>query len=104
MTALDFIAAGVEIDARANVVFGPEGQDELIGAFRVELARRIDVMTRQFPLLRDVPVPVMRMPGVEPARFGACDCCGDTMKPYRGGMCELCQLALMRALTIAGRV
>ena len=104
MTALEFIAAGVEIDPRANVVLGPEDREDLRPLMAAEMSRRIDAFTRQFPLLRDVAVPMVRLPGVDkPPRVGACDCCGDPLMNGRGGMCKLCELALRRALKAAGR-
>lgn len=104
MTALEFVAEGVEIHARDNRVEGPEDRQDLRPLMRAELERRMVVFTKQFPLTKDVPVPVMRMPGVVPCRYGACDCCGDVMTHYRGGMCSLCELALLRALIAAGRL
>ena len=104
MTAFEFIGAGVEIDARANRVVWPVDREDLKPLVTAELARRIESFEKQFPLIKDVPAPVMRMPGVVPARAGSCDCCGDPMVAYRGGMCGLCELALMRALEKAGRI
>lgn len=104
MTALDLIAEGVEFDPLADIVLGPVDREDLRPVVAGELERRMQSFARQFPLLRDVPVGVVRLPGVTPTRTGSCDACGDALKIGRGGMCPLCELALRRALKAAGRL
>jgi hypothetical protein len=104
MTALEFLAQDVEFRVRENRVLGPEERGDLRPLLQVELARRIEVFSKQMPLVRDVMAPRVAMPGVTLMRSGACDSCGDPMKSGRGGMCPLCELALRRVLIACGRL
>lgn len=83
-------------------VSGPQGRDDLRDALRVEIARRTDAFATFAPARRDRPFPRVALPGVVPVRHGACESCGDPL--HRGGMCDLCVLALERVLRAEGRL
>jgi hypothetical protein len=104
MTALEFIAQEVEFHPRENRVIGPEGREDLRSAMTVELARRVEVFSKQLPLVKSAPVGRVGMPGVRLVRTDACDACGDPLQSGRGGMCPLCELALRRVLIADGRL
>ena len=104
MTALEFRAEQVEFYPRDNRILGPEGREDLRASMQIELARRIEVFSKQVPLVRDVMLPRVGLPGVTLRRTDACDACGDPMKVGRGGMCPLCEIALRRVLMKEGRI
>lgn len=83
MTALDFVAAGFAFDPWGRSVAPPRGKGKLVDLLGVEVARR---------------VPKMRGRSLNhSAGYGRCEACGDPLKPHRGGMCELCMVAFVRA-------
>jgi hypothetical protein len=93
-TALEFEHAGVDFvlsgGADARVV-GPIGRPDLMIALRGAVAWRLEVM-RSCPR-GSAPVITPKPPT---CRTGACCCCGDAMRAYRGGHCALCILAIDR--------
>lgn len=103
-TARGFARAGVVFTTRGATmtVSGPPARDDLRDALLAEVLRRADVFATFAPERRDWPFPRVQMPGVTPVRHGACESCGDALN--RGGMCELCMLALQRVLKQLGRL
>lgn len=104
-TALEFVAEGVHFRWSGGIVkaLGRPGGEDLQRALRDEVLRRVALIMPQIPATGFVPRIAIALVPVH-ARVGSCDGCGDPMKPYRGGMCELCSLALQRALRDTGRL
>lgn len=49
-------------------------------------------------------IPRVRFLPSSAAPIGTCETCGDAMRPYRGGMCELCCCAREKVLVLAGTI
>jgi hypothetical protein len=92
LTALDLVEAGVIFSRRlARVVARvPKGRADLDAALRAEVARRVPNMGGQ-QMPRDLTRP-----------RGHCECCGDPMRPYLAGTCDLCVAARGKALDRSG--
>lgn len=105
-TVRGFVRAGVVFTiAGSNVtVSGPPGRTDLQGALSAEIARRVEVFVKLAPLDPRSPMPRVGLPGVQLARCGQCDACGDPLEPGRGGMCPLCTIALQKTLKQLGRI
>ena len=97
-TAADFRAAGVVFRSFGGryTCAGPKGRRDLVDALRDAIAWRVDAMR---PHVRGArwPLPRIVLVSPTPPPFGACGCCGEPLPPYRGGDCELCSMALLRA-------
>ncbi len=84
-TAEQFRAAGVRFEASPVLgyrVIAPVGADELVERIRAEVKRRI-------PSMASMPLGA--------PQHGVCDGCWDQLPHYRGGMCELCVIARVKA-------
>jgi hypothetical protein len=75
----------------------------LLRALRAEIAWRADAM-REHVRAPTWPMPRIVLVAETPPAMGACGCCGDPRPAYRGGDCELCAMALERALRAEGRI
>jgi hypothetical protein len=92
VTALELVAQGVVFSrARARVkVLAPKGRADLVETLRLEVARRVPKLGGQ-TMARDLTQP-----------RGRCETCGDPMKLYLAGMCDLCVAARGKALEKSG--
>lgn len=92
MTALELVGAGVVFSRAAGRVrvLAPKGRADLVEAMRLEVARRVPTLGGE-TMTRDLTLP-----------RGRCETCGDLMKPYLAGMCDLCVAARAKAIEQRG--
>jgi hypothetical protein len=94
-TALDFERQGVRFvvhGAAGTRVVGPSARPEILERLRREIAWRFDAMVTR-AVSGTAPVACANPPR---CRTGACPCCGDAVRPYYGGHCGLCLVAIDR--------
>jgi len=88
--------------ASIKALRGPKWATRLVTE---EITRRVGLIAAAIPVATRKsttgnqfigPVCISAVPVTQ--RHGQCMCCGDLMAPHRGGQCELCERALVRAL------
>lgn len=103
-TAMALRAAGVVFkrNERGTITGGKAAPDERAVIAR-EIERRVAQFTAMLRTCTERPAPLLVItPTTE--RSGACLSCADPMEGWRSGQCELCEVALGRALRAVGRL
>jgi hypothetical protein len=106
MTALEFVAAGVVIQAQRGGgyrVDGPVDKRELLDELRFEVATRVELVGDGDYLPKgDYRAQAYRCDfcgdPIGHDRKGSCVLCPDRCRRQIGGMCDLCALARHKAL------